>query len=135
MLPAGEPKFSALLIVSGVSKQKYTPVHRLVAEAFIENPLGLPCVNHKDGIKTNNSISNLEWCTNEENMAHSSRHGLHRYGEKHGRAALSESDVVSILYKYKIGNSISDIAKTFKVARPTIYNIVHRITWKHISPQ
>lgn len=54
------------------SSKKYTfRTHRLVAICFIPNPNNLPQINHKDGNKLNNHVSNLEWCTNLENMRHS----------------------------------------------------------------
>ncbi len=57
-------------------KSKTHSVHRLVAMAFIENPNEFPAVNHIDGNKKNNTVDNLEWCTNSYNQLHASVNGL-----------------------------------------------------------
>lgn len=64
------------VFLSVKSKVKIIKTHRLVAKAFIPNPQNKPQVNHKDGNKLNNRLSNLEWVTHKENAEHAYKSGL-----------------------------------------------------------
>lgn len=126
------------------NKQKWFSVHRLVAEAFIPNPDNLPQVNHIDGDKNNNHVSNLEWCTNKYNMQHSWKIGL-RSGEKisrySGTRKLTEEQVKFIRQEYeKLDVSVKgtkmkfyrEMANKFNLKSPnTIHWVVTRGTSKY----
>ena len=64
------------IYINGVKKRCF--IHKLVAQAFIPNPLNKPQVNHKNGNKHDNRASNLEWVTCQENITHTYRHQLHK---------------------------------------------------------
>ena len=74
--------YSEVGLRNGGQKQKMLLVHRLVAFAFIDKPNGKDYVNHKDGNKANNDVSNLEWVTQSENSIHAIRTGLLPITEK-----------------------------------------------------
>lgn len=74
-LRAGYPSYTESIN----NKQRDVHVHRKVAETYIPNPHNLPCVNHIDGNKENNDVSNLEWVTHKDNSQHASKMGLNDY--------------------------------------------------------
>lgn len=108
-------------------------LHRLVAEAFIPNPGNKPQVNHKDGDKSNNSVGNLEWVTNTENMRHAYSTGVKtNRGEMGSKSILVEEDIIEIRQLLKKGVYQKDIARMFGVAQITISNIKTGRNWSHV---
>ncbi len=112
---------------------KTISVHRIVAQNFIENPENKPQVNHKDGNKLNNHITNLEWMTNKENINHASENKLlyRPNGEKCHYSKLTANEVIEIR-KLKGKKTHKEIAKLFNVAPSNIGMILLNKTWKHI---
>ncbi len=110
-------------------------VHRLVALAFLPKPFGCDHVNHKDGNRQNNQLSNLEWTTHSGNMLHAYATGLRvaapNIGSNNGSAILTESDIPCIREKAKTV-SLSTIAKEYQVSKGLIWQIVQRRAWKHV---
>ena len=113
--------------------QKSFLVHRLVAKAFIPNNDGKPEVNHLDGDKLNNCVTNLEWVTAKENQIHSVKCGLKKSGESAVNSKLSQNDVITIRQEYKPntrGCGCRALAKKYGVNSGTIWNIVNNKYWR-----
>lgn len=127
---------SGYLVVSLYKDKKFTRflVHRLVASVFLENTKLLPEVNHKNAIKSNNSVPNLEWITSEGNNEHSKRMGLPWKGSMYAHAKLSEKDVrlIKILYRTKKRGFYVEMARQYNVSSKCIQLICNGKNWKHI---
>lgn len=112
------------------NRQKVFKVHRLIAIHFIPNPENKPQVNHKNGIKTDNRIENLEWCTNLENQKHARKNGLiNDSGIRNKGAKLKDESII------EIRNSSSqqkDLALKYGVSKSLISRVKLGLAWKHI---
>jgi len=112
-------------------KPKMFLVHRLVLEAFVgKSPYGMEC-NHKDGVKTNNNLSNLEWATPLDNMKHAQDNHLLKVGKQRVNTKLSECDVNRIKQLRKDGHKRKDIAQQFGINKHHVTRIVKGRSWKH----
>jgi hypothetical protein len=89
-------------------------VHELIAETFLgEKPYEDTEINHKDGVKSNNKLSNLEYTTPKENTQHALHLGLLPIGDRHYNTKISDKEVIMIFKLYKNGKSIENIAKEY----------------------
>lgn len=131
------------------SSKELETVHRLVAAAFIgPAPFGYH-VNHIDGVKRNNRVANLEYCSPQANSAHAARIGLHPTGERNGwhthpesyfradgaskSAELTASEVVGIRQAILRGEKGAVIGRRFGVGRMCISQIKTGRTWGHLE--
>lgn len=119
---------------SKYAKRSSRRVHRIVAENFIPNINNYKEVNHIDGNKQNNHVSNLEWCTRKHNVQHAFDTGLKvgSKGVENGRAILNDSDVLEIRKLLDEGITRYRIAKMYKVSWSLINFIQKGTIWKHI---
>ncbi len=112
-------------------RSRIAKVHTLVLECFVgPRPTEKHEGNHKNGIKRDNRLANLEWVTRSENMLHAFRTGL-RSGEPRN-VKIPPSLVPSIRARAAGGESNKSLAAEFGVDRSSIENIVKKRTWAHI---
>lgn len=127
----GQGYLQVQLCHNGVNKTER--VHRLVALVFIENPQKLPKVNHKDANKKNNNVSNLEWCTQLENISHAKSLGLMTKGITAKNSILNDLTVYDIKLLIKAGATNKELSDLFNVHPGTINCIRTGRNWSHIK--
>lgn len=112
------------------NKTAVTP-HRLVAKAFVPNPENKPEVNHKDGRKTNNNVSNLEWVTRKENNDHSINSGLTKLPQKGYNAKFDDSQVAKVIGLVRSGWTYAKAGATEGMSYSTVAHIMSGRRYSH----
>lgn len=109
-------------------------LHRILAASFIPNPENLPCVNHKDGNKLNNNLSNLEWVTYKQNSDHAIQNGLiNNHGEGNRQHVLKSDKVIELVGHGRAGASYASLARKHGVSESTICDIFAGKTWSRVT--
>lgn len=125
---------NCLILKDGTSKSYFR--HRLMMIVFnpVENYENLQ-VNHIDGNKLNNSLENLEWCTNQENRIHAVKIGLAASlkGENNSASKLLESQVIDIIQDLLHGVPYSQICKKYNISKSTVSAIKNKRNWTYLT--
>lgn len=125
--------YSFCILTDMAVKVSSKRIHKLVTNAFMPNPNKTLEVNHIDGNKQNNKLSNFEWVTHQENMTHAKENNLLVRGEDGHHNKLKETEVLEIRQKYvKDVYTMDTLAKEYNVSRSGIQSIIERRTWTHI---
>ena len=128
ILKPQQDKFGYIRYRISVKNTKYTiRCHRIVAEEFIENPQNKEQVNHKDGDKTNNNVTNLEWVTPSENIQHAVDTGLSIYdtgktARRFDSAVLVYDINMNYLYSLSGNKEITDKGFCYKLVSAVVNN-------------
>lgn len=110
-------------------------VHRLVAKLFIPNPNKYSDVNHINGIKTDNMVTNLEWCSRSQNTLHQWKTGLvNTRGERSPNSKITEKEAKKIIRLYKTGKySQYKLGVMFNLSQTHVGDIILGQRWKHLK--
>jgi hypothetical protein len=124
------------------SSRSTKKIHKLVAQHFLAKPRdkSKSQINHKDGNKLNNHVSNLEWCDGSHNTQHAYDIGLSegRPGERHSMAKLTEreaQEILNLTTHHHYRGIYSDLAESYGVGRQQIARIAKGQRWSYLKPQ
>lgn len=121
------------LALSKKGKLRWFSVHVLVAKEFKGDPPTGMEVNHKDGCKTNNWDSNLEYITRSNNLKHAVKNGLWNLGEKHHNSKLTEDEVRNLQAEYAAGGfSQGALGIKYGISQTHVGTIVRREVWASV---
>lgn len=99
-------------------------VHRLVASAFIDNPESKYTINHKNGIKTDNRVENLEWATMKENVEHSIKNGTTKQMRKNeGNIKYTNNQCKHVIKRVKSGMKYKEAGKIYNMPYSTVAHL------------
>lgn len=139
--------YPSIILIPGVTESGYSTITlclfgkrhtrrvcRLIGLTFIPNPKNKPQINHKDGNKRNDAVSNLEWSSGSENQ-------LHRYrvlkkgapvGELNSNSKMNSKGVIKLRKMYSTGKfTQSELGLMFGVSQSTVYDIIKNNLWRH----
>lgn len=128
LLKPGIKKFGyfQVTLIDLNSKYYYKNVHRLVAEAFLDNPENYPVVHHRDNNPQNNQVDNLEWCTHSDNVNYCIRAGRRPevYGTKNPMCKVSDEVIQKVFELRKAGLFQWQIANLTNLSRAYISEVL-----------
>ena len=134
MQPSHDTKDYLIVTLYRDGKRQTMTVHRLVAERFL-GPAPSPKheINHKNGVKDDPRLDNLEWVTSAENHKHAAENGLKTHGKDHHSAKLTGQKATEIRSLYATGDyTMVGLGKMFGITKQAIWRVVHRETWQHV---
>jgi len=134
--PVNDEGYMKISLSKNGIRKKYS-LHRLLAIAFIENKNNYEIVNHKDGIKLNNNLDNLEWCTCSFNVQHAWNNELNnnsnyrRFKNGYSRRKFNEDTMELIKIEHSNGIAYKELAEKYNCGITTIHRIVNNILYKN----
>jgi len=121
-------------MVVNLGHGKTYKVHRLLAITYLPNPDELETVNHKDGIKIHNYVSNIEWMSAKDNLKHARDTGLSAGGIRSGRSKLTEQQVKDVwLQRGKIIAKEVIRVLNLPCSINAVYDIWESRSWTHLT--